>query len=194
MLIMLSFSRREDFNEGREMVLAPEDGHIFIFNALDLPVNNTCGEDMTVSGAIAIKYANCSIEINGIKYDGQVMEHKEDHIVLTTTISNQILINNTKQELNLEVLHLEDMRNLKKVVYIGKVQERHFSVIYGMLVLLTITVLATWRIKKTIFTPNAFLHNVAHRCGHRSILGWEELHIPVPSTTPPPKPLRATLF
>lgn len=70
------------------------------------------------------------------------MEHKEDHIVLTTTISKQILINNTKQELNLEVLHLEDMRNLKKVVYIGKVQERHFSVIYGMLVLLTITVLA----------------------------------------------------
>jgi len=52
--------------EGREMVLAPEDGHILIFNALDLPVNNTCGE----------KYANCSIEINGIKYDGQVMEHK----------------------------------------------------------------------------------------------------------------------
>jgi len=50
--------------EGREMVLAPEDGHIFIFNALDLPVNNR--EDMTVSGAIAIKYANCSIEINGI--------------------------------------------------------------------------------------------------------------------------------
>jgi len=83
---------------------------------LDLPVNNTCGEDMTVSGAIAIKYANCSIEINGIKYDGQVMEHKEDHIVLTTTISKQILINNTKQELNLEVLHLENMRNLKKVV------------------------------------------------------------------------------
>jgi len=157
--------------EGREMVLAPEDGHIFIFNALDLPVNNTCGEDMTVSGAIAIKYANCSIEINGIKYDGQVMEHKEDHIVLTTTISKQILINNTKQELNLEVLHLEDMRNLKKVVYIGKVQERHFSVIYGMLVLLTITVLAIWRIRKTktIFTPNAFLHNVSSR--ERRVLG-----------------------
>jgi len=55
------------------------------------------------------------------------------------------------------------MINLKKVVYLGKVQERHFSVIYGMLVLLTITVLAIWRIRKTktIFTPNAFLHNVA---------------------------------
>jgi len=64
--------------EGREMVLASEDGHILIFNALDLPVNNTCGEDMTVSGAIAIKYANCSIAINGIKYDGQVMEHKKE--------------------------------------------------------------------------------------------------------------------
>jgi len=56
------------------------------------------------------------------------MEHIEDHIVLTTTISKQILINKTKLELNLEVLHLEDIRNLKKVVYIGKVQERHFSV------------------------------------------------------------------
>jgi len=53
------FTVRDSVNlEGREMVLAPEDGHIFIFNALDLPVNNTCGEDMTVSGAIAIKYAN----------------------------------------------------------------------------------------------------------------------------------------
>jgi len=27
--------------EGREMVLAPEDGHMFIFNALDLPVNKS---------------------------------------------------------------------------------------------------------------------------------------------------------
>jgi len=91
------------------------------------------------------------------------------------------------------------MRNLKKVVYIEKVQERHFSVIYGMLVLLTITVLTIWRIRKTktIFTPNAFLHNVALDIPQM----WPSLHsrgggvtIPVPLTTPPPKPPRATLF
>ncbi|EDX15910.1 GD25690 [Drosophila simulans] len=180
-----------------EIVVEPEQQWIVVISRNQTWAEPSCAEPFLIEGTTIINHINCSILIDGVKYDDTELFYKEK-IKLSLPAVKNITINATVENLNLDkiVFHLQE--NNAKIVRVKQSTTDLRFLTYISAVILVIFIIYTLVVKRKI----TYLPNPAPSVNYVSPIPslWPSLHsrgggvttsaIPT-SSSPPPKPPRA---
>ena len=129
-------------------IIHVEDDYILCINIPETTFESTCGTPKSkIEGNILIRFQNCTITINGIKYDNTAITHWEN-LVINPTLNKDIKPSKVTEELSLEKLQTFNTENLREIEII---KEKHTYRDYATIITITIIIILigiTWIIQK----------------------------------------------
>jgi len=176
-----------------EAVVEPEQQWIVIISKNQLRAEPSCAEPFTIEGTTIINHINCSIFIDGTKYDDSELFYQE-RIKLSLPVTKNISINATSEDLSLSkiVLHLQE--NKAKIFQVKESTINLRFITYASSIILVIFILYALAVRRnTTYLPNP-VTSVNYVPSIPSL--WPSLYsrgggvTTSTSTSPPPKPPR----
>lgn len=137
-----------------ETVVEPEQQWIVIISKNQTSAERSCAEPFLIEGTTIINHINCSIFIEGTKYDDSEL-FCEERIKLSLPETKNILINTTMEDLSLNkiILHLQEYKTKILQVKESTIDLRFLT--YASSVILVIFILYALVVKRNItYLPN----------------------------------------
>lgn len=137
-----------------EIIKEIEQRHIIVFNTINRTITSTCGRPKRINGSAIITFKNCSININGLKYDDIEIDYTEEYILSIPELEH-IKINNTINDISLHKLHLQTLNTQNGIIEMKILYVTHLTAIYVLLALFAIMIgiVCTCKTYKILFTP-----------------------------------------